>query len=136
MLPCLGLSPKPTDNRVIPTSGQLELPDLPELLPIVDNYFHNYNRYMPLFDQSTFMRMLLEHYLSTSRQAVLPWAVINLVLAISYRVIDDMPLDDPRLAQCVRNLHSATTHLMTWNKDLLDLQVLPGMFILFQGSYN
>ncbi|KAH6871637.1 hypothetical protein B0T10DRAFT_590847, partial [Thelonectria olida] len=133
-LPCIGFSPQPISDTVILTSGQLELPTLPELLPNVDNYFHNYNRYIPLFEQSTFMRMLLEWYSSPSRQAPVPWAAINVVLAISYRVIDDMPIDDPRLAQCIRNLHSATTHLMAWNQNFLGLQVLLGMVILFQGT--
>ncbi|KAH6989595.1 hypothetical protein BKA56DRAFT_476671 [Ilyonectria sp. MPI-CAGE-AT-0026] len=115
------------------TKGQPELPPLPELLPIVDNYFQSYNRLTPLFDEPTFMRMLLDWYSFPSKRSVVPWAAINVVVAISFRIIDDMCMDDPRLALCVRNVQSAMADLMTWSADMLGVQVLLGLLIVFQG---
>lgn len=51
-------------------------------------------------------------------------------------MVDDLPIDDPNLAQCIRNVQSVTTDLMSWSNDLLGLQVLLGMVILFQGTTN
>lgn len=115
-------------------TGRLELPPLPELLPAIDNYFDNYNRYIPLFDQLAFMRMVLEWHSSPANQLVIPWAAINVVLAISYRVLDDTSMQDVRLIRCLRNVRSATAKLMAYNKDFLGVQTLLGMVILFQST--
>ncbi|KAF7549348.1 hypothetical protein G7Z17_g6439 [Cylindrodendrum hubeiense] len=133
-LPCLGTSPHLAFSTNIPTSGQLELPPLSELLPAVHKYFESYNRFTPLFDKDKFMRMLDDWYMSTSNQSLVPWAAINVVLGISYRVLDGLPIEVTGLAQCIRNVQSVTTELMMWRKDLLGVQVLLGMVILFQGT--
>ncbi|KAM5341759.1 hypothetical protein ACJ41O_014790 [Fusarium nematophilum] len=118
----------------VTTSDHLELAPLPEILPIVDNYFRNYNRLVPLFNETTFMRMLLDWYSLSSNRSMVSWAAINAVLALSYRILDDRSMDDPALSQCVRNIQSVLSQLMTRSEDLLGLQVLLGMAILYQGS--
>ncbi|EWG49161.1 hypothetical protein FVEG_16421 [Fusarium verticillioides 7600] len=50
--------------------------------------------------------------------------------------MDDVPIEEPKLAQCTSNVKSVTTDLMAWSGDILGLQVLPGMLILFQGTKN
>lgn len=130
---CIGFSLQSTQGDLMNTKRQPELPPLPELLPIVDNYFQNYNRLTPLFDEPTFMRMLLDWYSFPSKRSVVPWAAINVVVAISFHIIDDMDMDDPRLALCVRNVQSVMADLMTWSEDLLGVQVLLGLLIVFQG---
>ncbi|KPM36540.1 hypothetical protein AK830_g10008 [Neonectria ditissima] len=117
-----------------PVREQLELPSLPELLPVVDSYFQNYNRLTPLFDEPTFMRMLLDWYSSPSKRTVVSWAAINVVLAISFRILDDLSMEDPRLSSCVRNVQSTMADLMTWQEDLLGIQVLLGLVVIFQGG--
>ncbi|KAI1296962.1 fungal-specific transcription factor domain-containing protein [Xylaria venustula] len=132
--PCLGLSvPFPPGNTPM-TMGPLELPPLSQLLPVVDNYFNNYNRFIPLFDRISFERMILDWHSSTAKQTLVPWAAVNIVQAINYRLLDDLPLSDSRLSECIHNVRSVTTELMAWNKDLLGLQVLLGMVIIFQGT--
>ncbi|KAI0968433.1 fungal-specific transcription factor domain-containing protein [Xylaria arbuscula] len=132
--PCLGLSiPFPTGTTTT-SMGPLELPPLSQLLPVVDNYFNNYNRFIPLFDRTSFERMILDWHSSTAKQTLVAWAAVNIVQAISYRLLDDLPLDDPRLSECIHNVRSVTTELMAWNKNLLGLQVLLGMVIIFQGT--
>lgn len=135
-LPCLGISPQLPTGSVSVNTVQLELPPLVEILPALENYFDNYNRLIPLFDRPAFMRMVVDWYSSPSKRTLIPWAAINIVSAISYRVLDDLPMDDPRLARCIRSCQSATTELMAWGQDLLGLQVLLGMVILFQGTTN
>ncbi|KAF2964368.1 hypothetical protein GQX73_g9216 [Xylaria multiplex] len=132
--PCPRLCAPLITGTIMARIGQLELPPLSLLLPVVDNYFNNYNCFIPLFDQASFMRMILDWHSSAVHQTVVSWAAVNLVQAIAYRLLDDLPLGDPRLSECIRNVQSATTDLMAWNKDLLGVQVLLGMVILFQGT--
>ncbi|RSM05394.1 hypothetical protein CDV31_009632 [Fusarium ambrosium] len=135
-LPCLGISPQLPFGEMTMNVSQLELPPLVEILPALDNFFNNYNRVIPLFDRASFMHMVIDFYSPSSKRTRVPWAAINIVLAISYRVIDDLSIDDPRLAQHISSVQSVTTELMAWSDDLLGLQVLLGMVILFQGTTN
>ncbi|KAH7123007.1 hypothetical protein EDB81DRAFT_847312 [Dactylonectria macrodidyma] len=130
----LGLSLQQTARDMPTSSGQLEFPPLSEVLPVVDNYFQNFNHLTPLFEEHAFMRMLLDWYSCTSTRPVVHWAAINVVLAITFRVLDDMPMDDPRLACCVRNVQSAISDLMARREDLLGAQVLLGLVMVFQGG--
>ncbi|KAK7402888.1 hypothetical protein QQX98_011373 [Neonectria punicea] len=117
-----GLSSRPEADSIQQSVGeQLELPSLPDLLLMVDSYFQNYNRYTPLFDEPTFMRMLLDWYSSPSKRTVVSWAAINVVLAISFRILDDLSMEDPRLSSCVRNVQSTMADLTTWQEDLLGI---------------
>ncbi|KAM0551384.1 hypothetical protein ACHAPJ_008493 [Fusarium lateritium] len=118
----------------VATTDQLELAPLPEILPVVDNYFRNYNVIIPLFEETAFMRMLLDWFSFSNKRSMVSWAAINIVLAISYRVLEGRPMDDPAYAQCVRNVRSVSTEMMTYVEDLLGFQVLLGLVILYQGS--
>ncbi|KAJ4247819.1 hypothetical protein NW762_013028 [Fusarium torreyae] len=118
----------------VATADQLELAPLPEILPVVDNYFRNYNVIVPLFEETAFMRMLLDWFSFSNERSMVSWAAINVVLAISYRVLEGRPMDDPAYAQCVRNVRSVSTEMMTQVEDLLGFQVLLGLVILYQGS--
>lgn len=112
----------------------LELPPLSDILPVVDNYFKKYNRLIPLFDETAFMRMLLDWQSSRNRRSMVQWAAVNIVMAINYRILEGRYMDDPPLAQCVRNIRSVTTELMTPGQDLMGVQVLLAMAIFYQGS--
>ncbi|KAF9767196.1 hypothetical protein IL306_000287 [Fusarium sp. DS 682] len=68
------------------------------------------------------------------KKDLIPWAAIDLVLAMTYRIIDDASIEEPKLARCISNVQSVTTELMAWSGDLLGLQVLLGMVLLFQGT--
>ncbi|KAJ4007816.1 hypothetical protein NW766_009621 [Fusarium irregulare] len=135
-LPCLGISPQFPSGPAMANAGKLQLAPLHEILPVVEKYFDHYNTYMPLFDKTGFIQMTVDWYSAHARQSLVLWAAINVVLAITHRVVDDIPIDDPGLAQCIRNVQSVTTDLMSWTSDLLGLQVLLGMMILFQGTTN
>ncbi|KAM0217423.1 hypothetical protein ACHAQD_007398 [Fusarium lateritium] len=117
-----------------PASDQLELAPLSEILPVVDKYFRDYNAIIPLFDETAFMRMLLDWFSGLTKRTMISWAAINVVLAISYRIVEGRAIDDPAFAQCTQNARSVMSELMMQGKDLMGLQVLLGMVILFQGS--
>ncbi|KAF5609924.1 transcriptional activator Mut3p [Fusarium subglutinans] len=115
-------------------SDQLQLAPLSDVLPLVDNYFRNYNSIIPLFEENSFMRMLLDWYSSSTKRSTVAWAAINVVLAINYRVLEGKTMDDPTFSQSIRNVRSVMSELMMQGQDLMGLQVLLGMVILFQGS--
>ncbi|KAF5972372.1 transcriptional activator Mut3p [Fusarium coicis] len=116
------------------SSDQLQLAPLSDVLPIVDNYFRNYNSMIPLFEENVFMRMLLDWYSSSTKRSIIAWAAINVVLAINYRILEGKTMDDLAFSQSIRNVRSVTSELMMQGQDLMGLQVLLGMVILFQGS--
>ncbi|KAG7416832.1 Fusaridione A cluster transcription factor fsdR [Fusarium oxysporum f. sp. rapae] len=115
-------------------SDQLELAPLSEVLPLVDSYFRNYNTVIPLFEENAFMRMLLDWYSSSTKRSTVPWAAINVVLAINYRILEGKTMHDHAFSQSIRNVRSVMSELMMQGQDLMGLQVLLGMVILFQGS--
>lgn len=135
-LPCLGISPQFPTGAMLAQAGKLELPPLQEVVGVLERYFDSYGRYMPLFDKGAFMEMTVDWYSENERKDLIPWAAINLVFAMTYRIMDDVPIEEPKLAQCMSNVQSVTTELMAWNGDILGLQVLLGMVILFQGTTN
>lgn len=117
-------------------TGKLELPPLQDVMGVLERYFDSYGRYMPLFDKRSFMKMTVDWYSENGRKELISWAAINLVLAMTSRIMDDVPIEEPKLAQCMSNVQSVTTELMAWSGDILGLQVLLGMVILFQGTTN
>ncbi|KAF5596434.1 transcriptional activator Mut3p [Fusarium subglutinans] len=135
-LPCLGISPQFPTGSVLAQTGKRELPPLQEVTAVLERHFESYGRYMPLFDKGCFMKMTVDWYSETGTKELIPWAAINLVLAMTYRIVDDVPIEEPKLAQCMRTVQSVTTELMAWSGDILGLQIRLGMFILFQGTTN
>ncbi|SCN99274.1 related to transcriptional activator Mut3p [Fusarium fujikuroi] len=135
-LPCLGISPQFPTGAILAQTGKLELPPLQEVMGVLERYFDSYGCYMPLFDKGSFMKMTVDWYSENERKDLIPWAAINLVLAMTYRIMDDVPIEQSKLAQCMSNVQSVTTELMAWSGDILGLQVLLGMIILFQGTTN
>ena len=113
---------------------QLLLPPLAEILPTIDSYFEFINAIIPLFHEPSFKRMLYYWYSPSSRRPEADWAAINIVLALAYRILQDLPMEHGKVAQCVRNVQHVMTNLLLRNDDLLGLQVLLGMVMLYQGA--
>ncbi|RGP74174.1 transcriptional activator mut3p [Fusarium sporotrichioides] len=132
---CLSTPAKDSASPPLSTpTSNLELAPLSEVLPLVDNYFRNYNPIIPLFEETAFMRMLLDFYARTSKKSIITWAAINVVVAINYRVLEGRGSDDAALNTCLQNVRSVMSELMIQGKDLMGLQVLLGVVILFLGS--
>src|ERR1700737_2868504 len=67
----------------------VSLPPLQDALPLVQSYFTDFNQYFPLFDESSFMSLMAERYLSEAiHRETDPawWASINVILAIACRL--------------------------------------------------
>ncbi|KAK1982995.1 fungal-specific transcription factor domain-containing protein [Colletotrichum cereale] len=117
-----------------------KLPPLEDMMPVIEEFFGQYNTIMPLFDQGTFMRMLSDWYSPSSQQSPAVWAAINIVMALGYRCSLKEPgdfqtlADDQKVLQHMRNVQSAVSDLVTREEDLLGVQVLVGMVVLFQGT--
>ncbi|OTA88312.1 hypothetical protein M434DRAFT_15062 [Hypoxylon sp. CO27-5] len=123
-------------------SFEEHIPPLTEILPVVDDYFRDFNPALPLFYQHQFMQMLYNFYSEQdhSKKSRAVWAAINIVLAIGYRIraveIDDIVVrfDDGKVKKCIDNAQKELDELVTREEDTLGIQVLLGLVILFQTN--
>ncbi|KAK6216826.1 fungal specific transcription factor [Colletotrichum tabaci] len=117
-----------------------KLPPLEDIMPVIDEFFSRYNSIMPLFDQETFMRMLSDWYSPCSQRSPAVWAAINIAIALGYRCTLKEPgnvdalIEDQKVLHHMRNVQSVVSDLVTREEDLLGIQVLVGMVVLFQGT--
>ncbi|WQF89165.1 hypothetical protein CDEST_14179 [Colletotrichum destructivum] len=117
-----------------------KLPPLEDIMPVIDEFFSRYNSIMPLFDQETFMRMLSDWYSPCSQRSPAVWAAINIAMALGYRCTLKEPgnvealIEDQKVLHHMRNVQSVVSDLVTREEDLLGIQVLVGMVVLFQGT--
>ncbi|KAK1998396.1 fungal-specific transcription factor domain-containing protein [Colletotrichum falcatum] len=135
-----GFSCSTSPGELVVDPQKLKLPPLESMMPVIEGFFNRYNAIMPLFDQETFMRMLSDWYSPSSQQSPAVWAAINMVLALGYRCsvkevgnVESLA-DDQKMLHHMRNVQSAVSNLVTREEDLLGVQVLVGMVILFQGT--
>ncbi|KAF5650099.1 transcriptional regulator [Fusarium tjaetaba] len=122
-----------------PQPNILELPPLDEILPIVDHYFTTFNGVIPLFQQPEFMKLLSTWYKQPETRDRASWAAIQTVLAIGYRtpqlsLRDSQSVHIEKADQCLRNAQTVVSELVTRDEDLLGVQILLGIVMLFQNS--
>lgn len=128
-------------------------------MPVIDHYFNTTNRFLPLFHQPTFMRRLTRWYTRATDRHTPSWAAILMVAALGLR--SDIPLpndaypnhhldyhqhnhDSPDQGlrssakdriqwadYCLRNAQSALPELATRIDDLLGVQVLLALVMVF-----
>ncbi|KAI0386784.1 hypothetical protein F5Y04DRAFT_71699 [Hypomontagnella monticulosa] len=122
--------------------GGYHIPPLTEILPIIEDYFRDFNSALPLFHQRQFMQMLYEFYSEEERtnKSRAFWAAINVVLAIGFRMrtveTDDIVyrFDDTKVKQCIDNAQKELDELVTREEDTLGIQVIIGLVLLFQTN--
>ncbi|CCT69072.1 related to transcriptional regulator [Fusarium fujikuroi] len=122
-----------------PQPNILELPPLDEILPIVDHYFTTFNGVIPLFQQPEFMKLLAAWYKQPETRDRASWAAIQTVMAIGYRtpqlsLRDSQSVHIEKADQCLRNAQTVVSELVTRDEDLLGVQILLGIVMLFQNS--
>ncbi|KAF4955580.1 hypothetical protein FGADI_4415 [Fusarium gaditjirri] len=122
-----------------PQPNTLELPPLEEIIPIVDHYFTTFNGVIPLFQQSEFMKLLTTWFKQPETRDRASWAAIQTVMAIGYRVPqlslrDSQSVHIEKADQCLRNAQTVVSELVTRDEDLLGVQILLGIVMLFQNS--
>jgi hypothetical protein len=111
--------------------GQLQLPSLEVILPILQDFFHQYNHLMPLFHEPTFMRMVKNWYMDRSPAE---WAAIHVALALCFRIVYGVSMEDPRVADSIAAVKSMALKLSMRTEDHLGVQVLLGLTILSLGT--
>ncbi|KAM5353584.1 hypothetical protein ACJ41O_000234 [Fusarium nematophilum] len=122
-----------------PGPDSLPLPPLDEVLPTIDHYFSTFNGVIPLFQQTVFMRVLHSWYSQPSSRDRATWAAIQIVLALGYRTPQLASTENPtvqidRADACLRNAQTVVSELVTRDQDLLGVQILLGIVMLFQNS--
>lgn len=122
-----------------PQPDSLQLPPLDEIMPVVEHYFHAFNSVITIFDQATFMRMLHSWYSQRGSHDRATWAAIQIVMALGYRTpklgtAETAQLQTQKANLCLKNAQSVVSELVTREEDLLGIQILLGIVILFQNS--
>ncbi|KAH0531014.1 hypothetical protein TsFJ059_005577 [Trichoderma semiorbis] len=126
-------------QEALPSSNEREdernLPPLPDILPIVDEYFSSTNRLLPLFEQTKFMQMLRGWYSASNQRDSATWAAINVVLALGLLLQPHIDAGGGlTVATLVKNAQSVLDEIVTREEDILSAQIVLGLCILFQES--
>ncbi|KAI1389445.1 fungal-specific transcription factor domain-containing protein [Hypoxylon trugodes] len=141
------------------TNQSLVLPPLDDILPLVERFFEHTNAFIPLFEKSDFYRLLMDWYHPSgansqsqaqsgsynhipantcTRQTM--FAAISVVIGLSYRVpssateVLEIGVEHPMVDRCMRNVEHVVMDLMNSAEDLVPLQVLLGLMMLYLGS--
>ncbi|KAF4973267.1 hypothetical protein FZEAL_9366 [Fusarium zealandicum] len=131
----------PVNPRIYegPEPDSVYLPPLHEVLPIVDHYFSTFNGVIPLFQQPDFMKLLHSCYSHPNSRDRAAWAAVQIVMALGYRtpqltIAESQTVNIEKADQCLRNAQTVVSELVTRDQDLLGVQILLGIVILFQNS--
>ncbi|KPM44494.1 hypothetical protein AK830_g1989 [Neonectria ditissima] len=115
------------------------LPPLDEILPTIDHYFESFNTVIPLFHHDTFMKMLQKWYIDRTSRDRGTWAAVQIVMALGFRTPKLTNTDSPAVQigkadVCLKNAQAVISELVTREGDLLAVQILLGIVMLFQNS--
>ncbi|KAF4960609.1 hypothetical protein FSARC_10423 [Fusarium sarcochroum] len=122
-----------------PQPSSFDLPPLDEIIHVVDHYFVTFNGVIPLFEQTEFMKLLTAWYNQPSTRERATWAAFQIVMALGYRtpqlaLTDKQSVHIEKADQCLRNAQTVVSELVTRDQDLIGLQILLGIVMLFQNS--
>ncbi|KAH9885003.1 fungal-specific transcription factor domain-containing protein [Xylariomycetidae sp. FL2044] len=115
-----------------PTLGLPELPPFREVLPIVEHYLSTFNSVLPLFNPGTLLQTVKSWYQIPHSRDRVTWALINVVLALAHHISGhgDGTLSGDT-ATYVHNAQSVMQELVMGETDLVRVQVLIGLVVLF-----
>lgn len=115
----------------------MNLPPLEEFLPIIENYLATFNSILPLFHPSTLLHTVKEWYRHPREREEATWAAINVALALAHRQSDGSESNpNKKIAEYFDNAQSVLTQVVMSDTDLVNVQVLVGLVMLFQGTQN
>ncbi|KAI1392649.1 fungal-specific transcription factor domain-containing protein [Hypoxylon trugodes] len=113
----------------------LELPPLQEVLPIVEHYLATFNTIMPLFHSETLLQKIKDWYENSHVRDTVTWAMINVVLALSpHTGWSNNVAQTGNAAVYLNNAQSVLTDVIMGKIDLINIQVLLGIVILFRTA--
>ncbi|TEA19118.1 Fusaridione A cluster transcription factor fsdR [Colletotrichum sidae] len=126
-----------TDQESVALSGPSTktLPPLRIVLPIVDDYFTTSNQVLPLFDRERFMKMLRGWYTYPAHRKPDAWAAVNIVLALAQRHSYASTAEGTQnMQKYINNVQSVLNELIVGEPELLVLQIVLGLVIVFHGA--
>lgn len=104
-------------------------------MPIIDHYFDACNSVIPLFSEAHFMPLIARWYGKSPKRDRATWAAILVVIALGSRSLIPGSSDPEELVErenyCMRNAQSVMSELVTRDEDLLGIQVLLALVMLF-----
>lgn len=106
-------------------------------MPIVENYFKAVNPSAPIFTQVPVTRMITRWFRSDpKRRDKASWAAILVIIALGTQSQTISYNSQGWTDYCMRNAQSAIPELLMRDQDLLGVQTLLGLALLFQNSVD
>ncbi|KAJ5681409.1 uncharacterized protein N7477_001349 [Penicillium maclennaniae] len=116
------------------------LPSKEATLSLVAFFLDNFNRTIPLVDDTSLMRLVERHFSWNPDESPSSWVLLNVVLALSYReraqASSDASTDLQKSLGHIKNALNVLVDLFLRNADLLAVQGLLGLALYFQGTPN
>ncbi|CZR67904.1 related to transcriptional activator Mut3p [Phialocephala subalpina] len=117
-----------------------QLPSKKECLGLLEDFFGNFNRVLPLFHQPTFMHLVERQYSSDPYGGSGWWACLNIALAIAHRLRvrnSLIPVEEERKSWgYLKNSMGVLAELIVQNTDLFSVQALLGMALFMSCTSN
>lgn len=115
----------------------MDLPPLYQVLPLVNIFLENFNQVLPLFHAGTLLRLVHDSYkVSPQHRDPVAWAAMNVVLGLTYR----HGLVGSRFTnlsiEYLSRAQSVLSEVILRDVQLLNVQVLVGMVMLYQESQD
>jgi hypothetical protein len=102
-----------------------------EVLPILQNYLHNANTLLPIFDSQCLLQCVYDFYAASPRERKpTAWAAINIALALAHRHLGRTSDDYARAEVYESNAQSVFSAVVLSETHLLNVQVALGMTML------
>ncbi|KAL4739530.1 fungal-specific transcription factor domain-containing protein [Aspergillus similis] len=113
-------------------SSPLDLPPLHEALPAVQKYLATLNSVIPLFHPGRLLNSLRDLYTARGQRNCSTWAAINVVLALAHST--HAPSERHKAAHFRNRAQAILTEIVMGEADIINVQVLLGLAMLFQGA--
>ena len=117
----------------------LELPPLSEVFSAAETYLKTVNSVLPLFRPEALLHRIRAwfEYRIDQRDRTATWAALNVVLALARRHAPaDETAPEKNVAYFLNNAQSVLNEVIMSKTDLLNVQVLVGMVMLFQATLD
>lgn len=117
----------------------MDLPAEGLVRQLVDTYLMNMNSIFPLFDPQQLIQTVERWYQSPTQRSCTSWAVINVVMALAQYYSPgsiDLGQVDLHVTDCLNKAQSVLTDILMGDAELVDLQVLLGLVIVFRATSN
>ncbi|PYH93431.1 hypothetical protein BO71DRAFT_327675 [Aspergillus ellipticus CBS 707.79] len=116
------------------------LPSKKETLQLISEFFTSFNQAIPLFDETSFMRLVERQYSWNPDDSASWWISLNIALAIAYRerahAASDASGNWNKSLGHVKNALNVVVEIFLRYADLSAVQGLLGLALYFQGTPN